>query len=213
MKRAVFPIVLGLLGFGLFFTSMAMAASSQPPATSFSIYSPLFDDPITDTDTISPTVATTHPVASAIADYFDVDYSEIADLHEEGLGFGVIAHAYFVANTLGITPTGVISKFQSGLGWGEILKGYGLHPGLAGKGGNLGFIMSTRKEARYEAQDTWMPPGQQKKNQSDDGSGASPGQLRRSNAADRGERSGPPSAPPGQGKDKDKDKGKGKGKK
>lgn len=214
MRRAVLPIVLGLLGFGLFFTSMAMAASGQPPATSFSIHSPLFDDPITDTDTISPTVTTTHPVASALADYFDVDYSEIANLHEEGLGFGVIAHAYFIAATSNftpaITPSDVISKFQSGLGWGEILKEYGLPPGLAGKGRNLGSIMSTRKWTSYDAQATWMPPGQQKKNQPNDEGRASPGQLRKSDAADQDERGGPPSAPPGQGKDKDKGKGKGK---
>jgi hypothetical protein len=213
MKRAVLPIVFGLLGFGLFFTSVAMAASGQPLAASFTADSPLFDDPITDTDTISPTLTTTHPVASAIADYFDLDYSEVANLHEEGLGFGIIARTYFISTTFGITPTDVISEFQSGVGWGEILKGYGLHPGLAGKGQNLGAIMSTRKWAGNDAEDTWMPPGLRKKNQPDDTTGPAPAQLRKSNAPDQDVRGGPPSSPPGQGKDKDKDKGKGKGKK
>jgi hypothetical protein len=213
MKRALLPVVFGLLGFGLFFTSVALAASGQPLAASFAADSPFFDDPITDTDTISPTVTTTHPVASAIADYFDLDYSEIANLHEEGLGFGVIAHAYFIGEKFGITPTEVISQFQSGVGWGEILKGYGLPPGVAGQGRNLGSIMSTRKGGGPDAEDTWMPPGQRKKNQPDDTTGTPPGQLRQSDAANQDERGGPPSSPPGQGKDKGKDKGKGKGKK
>ena len=114
------------------------------------------EDPITDTDTISHTTSVSHPVASAIAKHFDVSASEIAVLHDEGLGFGVIAHAYFVARTLGtITPAEVLAEFQAGKGWGEIIKDYGLHPGLVGRGGNLGSIMSGR--------DRMLPPGQLKK--------------------------------------------------
>jgi hypothetical protein len=218
MKRAVFAIVIGLLGCGLFLTSAAMAASGQPLAASYTADSPLYDEPTTvtdttDIDTISPTVTTTHPVAAAIADYFDLDYSEIATLHEEGLGFGVIAHAYFIAETLNLSPTDVISEFQSGIGWGEMLKMHGMPPSLAGHGGNLGTIMSSRKWVTDGSDDSWMPPGQRKKHQPDDGTGAPPGQLRQSDAADQDERGGPPGTPPGQGKDKDKDKGKGKGKK
>jgi hypothetical protein len=104
--------------------------------------------------TVTPTVApptpvtptmpstSTHPVASAMAKYFDVPYSEIAALHQEGYGFGVIAKAYFAAQKLGITPRELLDEFDSGMGWGQIMKEHNLHPGQAGRGGNLGDIMS-----------------------------------------------------------------------
>ena len=141
MKRIILPMVLGLLGVTLFVTSAALAAPSHPAALpvtgdKFQIGDTLTDtEAISDTDSISHTTSVSHPVASAIAEYFEeyfeVEASEIAMLHDEGLGFGVIAHAYFVAGTLGISPSLVLDQFQAGTGWGEIMKGYGLHPGLA----------------------------------------------------------------------------------
>ena len=207
MRQVTIALVLGMLGFGLFVTAMAMAAPSQPAAIPLVGVNPLYDDPITDTDTYSPT--TTHPVASAIADHFEVEYSEIAGLHnEDGLGFGVISHAYFIAETLGISPTALIEQFQSGMGWGEILKDHSLHPGLAGRGGNLGSIMSSRNKNG----ENWMPPGQLKKYELDDDAFVPPGQLKKSDEDnDSGDdRGGPPSVPPGQERVKDKAKGKDK---
>ncbi len=207
MKRVILPMVLGLLGATLFLTSVALAAPSHPaalPVTGdrFQLGDTLTDTgTISDTDAISHTTSVSHPVASAVANYFEVEASEIAALHDEGLGFGVIAHAYFVARTLStvrpdeVTPDDVLELFQAGTGWGEILKGYGLHPGLAGRGGNLGSIMSGR--------DRTLPPGQLKKNQSDDGSGfVPPGQLKKSEGDDSDKHGGPPSVPPGKGKGK-----------
>jgi hypothetical protein len=182
------------------------------------------EDPITDADTISHTTSVSHPVASAIAKYFDVDASEIAALHDEGLGFGVIAHAYFVARTLGtitptITPAEVLAKFQAGKGWGEIIKDYGLHPGLAGpglagRGGNLGSIMSGRdrilppgqlKKLPSEEADTLIPPGHLKKNESEGSSDfVPPGQLKKSDRDESEDHGGPPGVPPGHSKDKGK---------
>jgi len=208
MKRVILPIVLGLVGTTIFLTSVALAAPNHPAALPAAVDTFQLDDPISDTntisdtDTISHTTSVSHPVASAIAEYFEVDASEIAALHDEGLGFGVIAHAYFVARTLGnVTPADVLAEFQAGTGWGEIMKGYGLHPGLAGRGGNLGSIMSGR--------DRTLPPGQLKKLSPDEADTfVPPGQLKKSNEDDSDDRGGPPSVPPGQ----DKDKGK-KGKK
>ena len=210
MKKATLALILGLLGFGLFVTSVAIAAPDQPLVTILAQDSLQFADP----DTISPTTTISHPVASAMAKYFKVEYSEIAALHEEGLGFGVIAHAYFVAETLGISPMEVIAKFQAGTGWGVIMKEYGLPPGLAGRGGNLGTIMSGRdrmlppgqlKKLSSNEGDEFVPPGQFKKNGSEgDTDFVPPGQLKKAGGNDNDDRGGPPSVPPGQAKDKGK---------
>jgi hypothetical protein len=112
-------------------------------------------------------------------------------------------------------PMDVISEFESGKGWGVILKEYGLHPGLAGRGGNLGSIMSSRdrmlppgqrKKLPSEAVDTLVRPGQRKANQSDGGPAfIPPGQLKKSGGDDGADdREGPPSEPPGRSKDKGK---------
>jgi hypothetical protein len=194
MKRAMLSLVLGLLGFALLLTSVALAAPSQP-LTLRTEPSLLFQDPITDTDTltdtdsISPTTTMTHPVASKMAEYFEVDCSEIEGLHEDGFGFGVIARAYFVGEMLGITPTVLLDEFTSGKGWGVILKEYELHPGL-GRDKNLGYIMSGRwrNDQSGDSQGAaHMPPGQLKKSDQDDDN-------------DRGH--GPSTTPPGHDKDK-----------
>jgi hypothetical protein len=196
-----------------------MAAPGQPAATSQVGHGPLYDDTITDTDTYSPT---THPVGSAIAEHFDVEYSEITRLHnEEGLGFGIIARIYFMADAWEIDPEALKVQFLDGMGWGEILKSHDWPRGLAGYGGNLGSIMSSRnkkgddsmppgqlKKSQPEGED-WMPPGQLKKDEPDDDAFVPPGQLKKSDEDDDNEddRGGPP------GQEKVKDKGKGKDKK
>jgi hypothetical protein len=184
------PIVLGLLGFGLLVTSAALAAPNQPPLPSTG--PGLFNDPITDTDSISPTVGFSHPVASAMAQFFGVDYTEIMTLHQQGLGFGVIAHAYFIAETAGISATAVIAEFQSGMGWGAIMKEYGWHPG---RGQNLGAIMSNKDQAG--------PPDQLKKGQGN-ADFTPPGQFKKGGQDQDTQRGGSPTTPPGQNKGKGK---------
>jgi hypothetical protein len=206
MKRLAFSFVLGWLGAGLLVTSMAVAAPN-PPAV-ISTDAPLFDDPIT--DTVDPITPVFHPVASAMSEFFDVEYDEISSLHEDGLGFGVIARAYFVSQKLddGTTPQSLLDEFESGLGWGEIMKAHELHPGLVGRGGNVGDIVANRDRNRYETNTSWgepphVPPGHLKKQE-----GMSPDDLFAGDAADdgRGNGNGPPSTPPGHLKDKDKGK-------
>jgi len=217
MKRAMlWPIILGLLGLGLFFTSVAMAAPYQPlaPASAEGIPFQTTITPtveVTVTVTVTPTTpaTTTHPVASAMAEYFGVPYSEIEGLHLEGYGFGVISHAYFISNTLelsGTTALTLLEEFDSGKGWGVIMKDYGLHPGRAGRGGNLGTIMSNRKGTGDTLGAAQAPPGQLKKGQP----GAShtpPGLLKKSGGDDDdSDGQGPPASPPGKGHGRDKDK-------
>jgi hypothetical protein len=216
------PFVLGLLGFGLFVTSAAMAASAQPQATAHSWDRPLVQDPPTSTVTISPT----HPVASAIADHFTVPYTEVEGFHDQGLGYGVIVKAYFISQVISgtgtftdVTPADVLSEFLGGKGWGVIMKEvYGLHPGVAGRGGNLGGIMSNRLEKKgsvlppglYKKDAACWPPGHCKNNESgDDGSGFGPSGLKTSDEDDDNDRGGgPPVTPPGQLKKENKGKGK-----
>ncbi|MBI1881193.1 MAG: hypothetical protein HYR94_23685, partial [Chloroflexi bacterium] len=52
----------------------------------------------TTADGATEEVTNQHPVAAALSEYFDVDYDEIMDLHEDGYGFGNIARAYFFAD-------------------------------------------------------------------------------------------------------------------
>jgi hypothetical protein len=215
MRIVMLSVVLGLLGAALFLTSVALAAPNQPAAPIVAEGRFQLEDPITDTGTISHTTSVSHPVASAIAKHFGVSASEIAALHDDGLGFGVIAHAYFVASTLGtITPAEVLAEFQAGKGWGEIIKGYTLHPGLVGRGGNLGSIMSGRdrmlppgqlKKLPSEEADTLSMPGHLKKNESEGSSDfVPPGQLKKSDGDKSEDHGGPHGTPPGHSKDKGK---------
>ncbi len=195
MKRAIFSVLLGLLGLGILFTSAALAAPGQS-LSSAAEPAVLFQAPITPTTEITSTTSNTHPVAAAIATHFSgvfsTTYEGVMALHEEGLGFGVIAKAYFAAQKLGIDPQVLLDEFAAGTGWGQIMKAHGLHPGQAGRGGNLGDIMSGHGNSQLDASGGRIPPGQLKK-----GNGQS----------DLGDQ-----AVNGHGKDKDKDKGKGKNK-
>jgi hypothetical protein len=199
MRRAIFSVLLGLLGLGILFTSVALAAPGQPLSSSAG-HVALFDESITDTTEITSTASHTQPVAAAIAAHFSgafstpTTYAGIMALHEEGYGFGVIAKAYFAAQKLGIDPQLLLDEFSAGTGWGNIMKNHALHPGQAGRGGNLGDIMSGHGNSQPDTSGAGrIPPGQLKKGN---------GQLGGDNQADNG-----------QGKNKDKgNNGKGKNK-
>ena len=103
---------------------------------------------------MTPTVPFTHPVGLAISTFFSssfgmsytVSYSQVMAMHESGLGFGVIARVYLTALATKdsddpLTPEGVLALFQDGMGWGQIAKETGVHPG----GNGLGTIMSNGK--------------------------------------------------------------------
>lgn len=79
----------------------------------------------------------------ALATFFDVPYYEIMDWHEDGIGFGNVAKAYFVVKLLGdedLTVEHVLDEKLSGTGWGQVMKALGLSPSSKDK--NLGEVMS-----------------------------------------------------------------------
>jgi hypothetical protein len=209
MKRATLCLVLGLLGFGFFFASVAMAAPTQPLIGQEGDSTP-FQVTVTPTVTtppdITPTPPTTstlpHPVASAMAEYFEVPFEEIEGLHQEGYGFGVIAHAYFIARTLddGTMPIDLLNEFDSGKGWGVILKEHDLHPGRRGRGGNLGDVMSGQGQKTDSPGAAHVPPGQGKKDRDQPGGSLDTLSSGGGDNDDKGH--GPPTTPPGQDKDK-----------
>jgi len=81
-----------------------------------------------------------HPVASALANFFEVPYDEIIDLHQAGNGFGNIAKAYFFFNKFDEqladfgSPQEILDAAH-GTGWGRLLKDNDIHPGVVGNGG------------------------------------------------------------------------------
>jgi hypothetical protein len=104
-----------------------------------------------------------HPVGSALSDFFSkllgVDYETIASAHEDGVGFGVIARAVWMTNSIdGGTEEfqALIVAKQSGdysaitladgsppANWGDVVKSLK-------KGDNLGSIMSGKAEQTSE---------------------------------------------------------------
>ena len=159
-----------------------------------------------------------HPVALALANFFDLEYDTIMGHHENGFGFGVIAQACWMAYRLAPegennTEVGDILDailaakkshvFTDGDGTpivtlpnGEIPKNWGQFRNAVLKSEkpkkNLGYIMSGRAEGDEE--------------QEEEGVVGSSTQLF-GKGKDKG---GKPDAPPGKVKNKDKGKGGGK---
>jgi hypothetical protein len=128
-------------------TLVAVASATAAPAESnhaaaYAVSTQPLDDPApepTETLELTETQQFTHPIGLAISLFFDVPYTQVMELHSEGIGFGVIARVYLTADASNgtLTPGQVLALFQTGMGWGEIGKEYGVQPG--GKG--LGSIM------------------------------------------------------------------------
>jgi hypothetical protein len=146
---------------------------------------------LTGTITLTSTgaLSTTHPVAIAIANYFEVSVDEVIALHQDGLGFGEIARAYFLARELAadgdpsndITTVQILAMHQDGMGWGQIVATLGLPKGNSNR--NLGLIMRG-----HNGQTVII---------------ASPDAT--------GDDHGPPAIPPGQAKHDDQNKDRGNG--
>lgn len=161
-------------------------------------------DELSGTDDLSGTIGmtpttqltVTHPVAIAIANYFDLTPEQVIALHQDGLGFGEIARAYFLAQELAadgdpsndMTAEQILALHQSGQGWGNIVAQLGLPRGNSQR--NLGQIMSGRK---------------QRNDAGEDDSGATTGATNTTGVDKPGQEHGPPVVPPGQQKDKGKD--------
>lgn len=107
-----------------------------------------------------------HPVASALADYFEVSYDEVMGLHEDGYGFGVITKAYFFADELGKTPEELLQAAH-GTGWGNILRESGLQPGNGGQK-DKDKSANFKKSENNEASDLAGPGGGRGKDKNKD---------------------------------------------
>ncbi|HEU4323476.1 MAG TPA: hypothetical protein VFS21_10055 [Roseiflexaceae bacterium] len=133
-------------------TAPTQLGTPTVPLTPGATATPLADDPfdgsigVTDTAVLTGT----HPVAEAIALYFSVQLAEVHALHNQGLGYGEIARAYFLVRELTAdsdpandrTLAQLILLRQSGQGWGQIVRSLGLPQRNVQR--NLGLIMSNR---------------------------------------------------------------------
>jgi hypothetical protein len=155
---------------------------------------------------------TVHPVASALAEFFadtlGLDYDEIMDYHEDGMGFGIIAQACWMSYALEGDATlfgDILTAKKSGdfssitlpdveetpTNWGQFKKAI-LGNDKAQK--NLGAIMSSRAAGEQD-QDR---DRDQNRDQSQDQDQV---QSRKGKGSDE-EVGGPPAEPPGKSKDK-----------
>jgi hypothetical protein len=96
------------------------------------------------TSAVSPTVPVTGGVfiPTCIADYFNVPVSDVIALRAEGVGFGELVIAHFLAQDGGLSVEDIVALRESGMGWGEIAQYLGLPAGRRGR--NLGGIISGR---------------------------------------------------------------------
>ena len=135
-KRIFLVVILAVAALVLtgFFVTAPASASGLPTNL-------MFDNDMPDS-ILTDTLPTTHPVGIVLATFFNIPYTQVLALHDEGFGFGNIARAYLTAYASGgvLTPTQVLELRQAGAGWGQIKKEYGVHPG----GNGLGSIMSNK---------------------------------------------------------------------
>jgi uncharacterized membrane protein YgcG len=141
-----------------------------------------------------------HPVAEMIAAFYDVETSEIMDWHDQGVGFGVIAMAYYASTLVeGMTAEDLINMKLDGMGWGNVMKEIGLAPGQAASEGSVG---KTRQKSKAgegdEAGDEVLGP-QDKGPKFED---SAPGQAKKQNQ----ELEQNQNQNQGQGQDKEKEK-------
>jgi hypothetical protein len=136
--------------------------TSEPVVNDSAIGTPVTIDPATVLPDPASETEAEHPVGSKLATFFSdllgVDYDTIMEVHNDGVGFGVIAQALWMTNKLGgdtSTFQAIIEAKQSGdysavtlpdgstpTNWGQFKKA------VMDKGGkgNLGLIMSGKAE-------------------------------------------------------------------
>ena len=101
------------------------------------------ESPLTPTITSTLTITSANKPAIAISSYFSVPISSVLQLHISGWGFGEIFKLYNYALLTGQTVESIQAmRDVDQMGWGQIAKALGLHPG--NKGNNLGGIISGR---------------------------------------------------------------------
>jgi hypothetical protein len=90
-----------------------------------------------------------HPVATALAAAFEIDYGTIAAWRCDGRGFGEIARALLIADQVeGMSVEDLLARAAAG-GWGAVLRETGLSPSHFG----LGQVISGRYHRHHNEQD------------------------------------------------------------
>ena len=69
-----------------------------------------------------------HPVATRIAEAFNVSYDEVIGWHCQGFGFGEITRAYLLEEQTGVDVEIYMDMRDDGRGWGQIVRESGVHP-------------------------------------------------------------------------------------
>jgi len=125
--------------------ALAASAAKPEPAELTAPHAGLNMSAWAATGTIAPTPPITGGVMipTCIGLFFTVDVTDVVALRSDGLGWGEIAKAYFLAEgSGGLTVAEIVVLRDSGMGWGEIAQYVGLPPGNHGR--NLGVIVSGR---------------------------------------------------------------------
>jgi len=94
---------------------------------------------------VTSCLAEGHPVATAIAEAFDLNYHTVGAWACEGYGYGEIARALLIAAESGYgdtLPQELLDRFAAGEGWGQIMRDYDISPSQF----SLGRIVSGRYE-------------------------------------------------------------------
>lgn len=162
-----------------------------------------------------------HPIAREIADEFGVPVAEVEGYHSEGIGYGILAQFYSIANnrcgaTASYTVDQLVAMKQSGMGMGEIRKQ------ALGSASAKECSLGRLKQGDLDAADAQVPPGQAKKAETSapaqkptKDKPASPAQPAKKPTTPKPAKPKPakPSKPAPQPKPAPKDNGGGKGKK
>ena len=138
----------------IIFAAFTVSVVAAAPAGTVSSTTPVM------AGTITPTSSFTHPVGLAISVYFSIPYTSVMSLHDAGVGFGVIARAYLTARFSNgvLTPSQVLHLRESGVGWGQIMHEYGIHPGRKGLGSIMGGGTHGDKSVPSTSSDAPQPP-------------------------------------------------------
>ncbi len=105
---------------------------------------------------VTSCLAEGHPVATAIAEAFDLNYHTVGAWACAGYGYGEIARALLIAAESGYgdtLPQDLLDRFAAGEGWGQIMRDYDISPSQFA----LGRIISGRYQgpmtmAQYQEQ-------------------------------------------------------------
>ncbi len=114
---------------------------------------------------------TRHPVATALAGAFELDYATVMGWHCDGFGFGQIGRALLIADLTGeMTAEELLAGFEGGRAWGHIMRDLGLSPSQFAPGRVI--------SGRYERQNGQLEQEQNQERQGPGNSANAPGHNR-----------------------------------